>query len=259
MPLPITLVSDLNTIFSGLAGAGSSYSTLRGQGKQFEFWLTMRFAQRCIAEGHTVEVRRGDDTVIDAANPGVFYVRGGPGAIHGLNPKAPGFIWVKTSSDEYEIHGSLQYIGRSGARHEYDISVLPRSIGDALRTAPGGRAQGGRPYGLPIIGIECKDKANNAPLDEMRACIARLFDNTVLNKGMCCADNQWTSLTYGAAQVRYVDAFKAGFFAVARVGGFQKGAETLASHFHIDTLENMYAPSASDLVALEDGIAKHLP
>ena len=80
------------------------------------------------------------------------------------NPNGPCFVQLDRivpgmETIVLELHGSLQWKGRSGATHELDVSLLPQSIAQPLRV------RGGHPRGLPIAGYECKDKPGAASSD----------------------------------------------------------------------------------------------
>lgn len=76
----------------------------------------------------------------------------------------------------WEIWNGIQFEGRSGARHEIDLAIVPETVGATLRAQPAG----GVPTGRPRVAIECKDVATAGSVDEMRAFVARLYDLTLL-------------------------------------------------------------------------------
>src|SRR3546814_11624707 len=79
----------------------------------------------------------------------------------------------KTHTDRrFELRGSVQWKGRSDAKHEIDVSMLPASIGEAIRNNGGGY-----PHGLPIVAVECKDKTGYGPLDERRRTLACMYED----------------------------------------------------------------------------------
>jgi hypothetical protein len=144
-----------------------------GEGKALEAWVLMKLAE-AVRNVPTwrVTLRRGDGSLLP---PGAtFDLPSQRSCIQGSSPTAPGYILFEhlTVPDRrLELRGSVQWMGRSGAKHEIDVSLLPAAIGEALRDNGGGY-----PHGLPIAAIECKDKGGVGPLDETRQTLARMYD-----------------------------------------------------------------------------------
>lgn len=85
--------------------------------------------------------------------------------IHRASPTAPCHIRFENVADpsrSYEMHNSVQWLGRSRTTHECDVSVLPEAVATRLRTT------GRHPQGLPIAMYECKDRSKPANVDELR-------------------------------------------------------------------------------------------
>lgn len=164
------------------------------------------------------------------------------------NPAGPNFVQLDRivtglSALALELHGSLQWKGRSGATHEIDVSLLPQSVAQPLRV------RGGHPRGLPIAGYECKDKTRAASTDEMRETIARLFDLALVTRpypGWECRMFAATSphVRWGRRHTTYRAFFATGAYGVVRAGGFSVGARNLAGHYHVRRHEGIYGTGA---------------
>lgn len=153
------------------------------------------------------------------------------------------FESVTDSSRRYEMHNSLQWLGRSGATHECDISVLPEAVATNLRRV------GGHPQGLPIAMFECKDKAKAANVDELRQTLARMFDLTLVTLPRpgerCRIYESVTSRGWGRHRKTYISFFSAGAFGQVRAGGFSTGSISLGAHYRISRLGAVYTQPAS--------------
>lgn len=113
----------------------------------------------------------GDATPLPPGAP--FLLPTSQGPIRRASKTAPCHVRFESVADPtraYEMHNSLQWLGRSLATHECDVSVLPEMVASRLRTT------GGHPQELPIAMFECKDKRKSANVDELRQTLARLFD-----------------------------------------------------------------------------------
>lgn len=218
-----------------------------------EAWVLMRLAR---AASRTlqwnVSLRRGDGTILPTGTP--FALPSGPSPIPANNPFGHCFVLLERRDDpnlNLELRGSVQWKGRSEARHEIDVSVIPAVISETLR-----RNGGGHPRGLPIVGIECKDKADNGSLDETRQTVARLYDLVLVTQppaiGLPCRIYEDATLSYwGQRSSRYLSFFKKGTFAIVRAGGFQSGTAALAAHYSIRRIEMAYGPPPHGITRLE--------
>ncbi|MBO1904022.1 hypothetical protein J4G37_03760 [Microvirga sp. 3-52] len=212
----------------------------------------MKLAREAQASGKwDVELCDGAGNPIAAGN--AFVIRSNPGGIAASAPSAPGFVRLKASHTNWklwlrghhchlELHGSLQWIGRSNAKHECDISVLPAVIGDAIRGTGGGR-----PSGLPVVAIECKDKVSHGTPDEMRQTLARLFDLAHVSQTMLGGYHRIfhaASMTsWGRRSSAYRSYFASGHFGIVRVGAFQRSATRMAQHYYIGRYFDIYDPA----------------
>ena len=234
--------------------AAHTWSVLpSGTGKALEAWVMMRMAGAASAHGWTVRLHGGDGNPLPSGAD--FLFRTQPGPIKKASIAAVGYVALTvptitptssptgapaSASDTFELHGGVQWRGRSGARHECDISLLPADVGIAIR----GTAGGGYPRGLPIVAIECKDKTSDAPPDEMRQTLARLFD-------LACIQQSWDGAPHrifdeagvagwGGRVPQYRPFFAAGQFAIVRASGFGLGASQLGHHYNIARHSDVY-------------------
>ena len=110
-----------------------------GAGKALEAWILMSMAKSASHEGWAVRLHRGDGQPLPSGQ--AFAFRDQPGKIKQSDPVAVGFVALtspKSQSGSFELHGGVQWRGRSGARHECDVSLLPANVGVALRATAGG-------------------------------------------------------------------------------------------------------------------------
>lgn len=190
----------------------------------------------------------GAGAPLGATDP--FVMRAQPGKINASLALAPGFVQITRPATlarpkmEFELHGSLQFVGRSSAHHELDISVITGRLGRAIRGSGGGR-----PFGLPVASVECKHHVADGPLGEVREKVARLFDLTFLDAAIPRNGHQlfWPSdpsAHWGARDIGYIKVFGANLCGIARSTGFQIGAEKLARHYGIRLYDQIFANSS---------------
>lgn len=250
MPLPPALVRELRATLASFRAAHGAIAVPGGAGKALEAWLLMKLAD---AARHTmnwrVTLRAGDGSPL--ASGADFRLPDRQSPIASSSPSAPSFVLLehrRYNNRQLELHGGLQWMGRSGARHECDISVIPASIGTALRNSVGGY-----PSGLPIAAIECKDKTSPGTPDEMRQTLARLFDLALVTQpdvGPCRIYEANTRKTWGHRSSKYVSHFASGAFGIARAGEFQLSARRPGDHYHIGRFQAIYDPSSPSVSAL---------
>lgn len=243
MALPSSLENDLRQMLRRFRAAHGAAAVPTAAGKALEAWLIMRLAHRARGSGHwLVTLRRGDASPLP--HGGAFELPGHQAGILPADPSGPGFVQLDSIAEptiSLELHGGLQWKGRSGATHECDVSLLPAEIANPLRVA------GGHPRGLPIVAFECKDKAKAGNPDEMRQTLARMFDLTFVTlpyPGWHCRIFQAATHTrWGRHWQRYLWFFGAGAFGIVRAGPFSSGAGRLGRHFHIGLHGNVYSDS----------------
>lgn len=247
MQLPQSAATELGHILQSFHAAYAQVFMPTNDGKAFEALVMMRLAYnvQCLMPTWSVRLSRGDGTPLAAGTP--FNFPAGKSGIRPANPHGPGYVdfqHVRYGDRRVEMHGSLQWRGRSMTRHEIDISVVPASIATALRAQGGGY-----PHGLPIAAIECKDKDGAGSIDEMREKLARMFDLALVTQpasGWSCRIFETKSFQpWGHRSSTYRGFFSKGTFALVRAGTFQPGAITLATHYHIRSCPDYYTDSFS--------------
>ena len=219
---------ELEAIARAIAQATITAAPASGSGKTYELWLIMKLAEELVARGYPVSLLHADGTVI--TTPGESFIqRGGPGYI---NPQAgkPGAVRFAKDGIEWEIHNSLEFLGRSNATHEVDICILSRAVADALRGLPQPRPARGH----PLFAIECKHYSGDAGIAVSRALVGQMFDCSHWQYPACCA-NSWYSATDGVQllhvgrklKLRFAELFAA---AVA-TSAFSAGATRLGTEY----------------------------
>ena len=243
MPLTPAAEQELRDILRAFRAAHAGVVAPGGQGKALEAWVLMKLAETVAgwAPAWTASLRRGDGSSLPGGAS--FDLPGSHTGIRPSDPHAPGHVLLAHTcypERRFELHVSLQWQGRSGARHECDVSVVPSSIAEALRAHGGGY-----PRGLPIVAVECKDKAGTGTLDETRQTVARLFDLALVTQPVpgwsCRIYEATTHQRWGRRGSTYRGSFEKGAFAIVRAGGFQAGAGALAGHYHIHHHPTVYA------------------
>jgi hypothetical protein len=251
VPLPTTLQTELRHILRAFRAAHGAAAVPGGAGKALEAWLLMKLAQTAtLLPAWEVSLRQGDGTPLPRG--ATFRLPAQRSAIPASNAAASGYVLLERQLEpehRLELHGSLQWRGRSNAKHECDISVVPALIGEAIRDNGGGY-----PHGLPVVAIECKDKTISGTLDETRQTLARMFDLALVTQPYpgwsCRIFEKNTHQPWGRKSSKYVAFFAKGTFGVARAGGFQRGAHSLGGHYHIRRYEAIYATASGSLGAL---------
>lgn len=221
-------------------------------GKSFELWLMFVMAAIWQRRGWRLELRNGAGAALGPADG--FVTRGAPGQIARSHADEAGYIFVETNKPgiprahrQFELHGSLQFIGRSAAMHECDIALIPDEVGSIIRARATRLPGTGAPFGLPPAAIECKRHVNAGAVGEMREQVARLFDLTrVIN----CPPSGYGQLyweasgspapsKWGRRYSAYRDQFYDGYYALARSSGFSSGATLMSAHFNVHAWGNM--------------------
>lgn len=208
----------------------------------------MRLAQRAARSGiWRVSLRRGDGSVLPPSTD--FKLPGGQSGVVPSDPMKPGHVRLERTHDGLvlELHAGLQWLGRSGATHEFDVSVVPHDIAEDLRTHGGGH-----PRGLPVAAFECKDRDGIGSTDEMRQKVSRLFDVVLVTRPAPGASYRIFQTAFGPSgwgrrSSQYRAFFKNGAFGVVRVGGFSKGARRLGAHYHVGLHQHIYTRSQTIL------------
>lgn len=90
------------------------------------------------------------------------------------NPSGIGILNLNTGA-AYELWNGIQFRGRSGGLHEFDVALVPAALAAGTRASTDGI-----PLGRPILAIECKHIQKPRTPDEMRCLIARVYDVSLL-------------------------------------------------------------------------------
>lgn len=171
--------TDIQSALDAIVGHVTALDHASGAGRIFELFIMTSIAQGLRDAHFSVWVQRSDESIIHPGDPDRRFIQRG-GAPTGVAPASDGpnnasvIGFRRRNGPAWEIWNGIQFAGRSAATHEIDISIVPASVGAALRV------HGGIPFGRPRVAIECKDVRTAGSLDEMRAFIARLYDVTLL-------------------------------------------------------------------------------
>ena len=175
------MIPNVQAALNAVLGSAATLCNASGAGRAFELFVMTGVARELQIRGFEVWLQRSDGSRISRTDPDRRFIQrgGGPTGVAGAsqgtsNASVIGFRRAQRS--KWEIWNGIQFEGRSGARHEIDLAIVPESVGQALRAQP----TGGFPTGRPRVAIECKDVATPGSIDEMRAFVARLYDLTLL-------------------------------------------------------------------------------
>lgn len=140
MPLSATAEAELRRMLRDFRAAHLGAVVPTGEGKALEAWVLMKLA-------HTVRLRMptwrvtlclGDGSPLPTG--ATFDLPSQRSRIQPSSPTAPGYVLLEHRNYEdrrFELHGSVQWKGRSKAKHEIDVSVVPADIGEAIRNNGG--------------------------------------------------------------------------------------------------------------------------
>ncbi|MCW1990967.1 UNVERIFIED_ORG: hypothetical protein M2425_002419 [Bradyrhizobium japonicum] len=175
------MIPSIQTALNAVLGSTTTLRNASGAGRAFELFIMTGIARELQIRGYEVWLQRSDGSrILTTDADRRFIQRGGaPSGVAGAsqgaaNPSVIGFRWPTRPS--WEIWNGIQFEGRSGARHEIDLAIVPQTVGATLRARPAG----GVPTGRPRVAVECKDVTTAGSVDEMRAFVARLYDLTLL-------------------------------------------------------------------------------
>lgn len=257
--------NNIQNALNSIVGNIATLKTPNGAGRAFELFIMTGIALSLKKKGFNVHIQRSDGSTITSSDlDRCFIQRGGKPA--GVAPSSAGtgnpstIRFGQANGVEWEIWNGVVYSGRSSAGHEIDISVVPASVGAAMRK------RGGSPIGRPRISIECKDVGTAGGLDEMRSFIARLYDLTLLSLhhvhpplnslspfNVLYPDNS-ISPKYSPAPTYWVENRRTKNI-IARRAGFTKGTSPLATYHHVEPYDCITVGSSS-FNALVDDVAE---
>lgn len=174
------MIADVQNALDTILGHAANLRQAKGAGRIFELFVMTGVAEKLFGLGHDVWLQRSDGKRMLPGDPTLDFIQRGGGPA-GIPPATSGAgnascIGFKKSgsSQIWEIWNGVQFEGRSGATHEFDLAVVPQQVGAELRLT------GGQPFGRPRVAVECKDVATSGSIDEIRTLVARLYDVTIL-------------------------------------------------------------------------------
>jgi hypothetical protein len=247
------MIPDIQHAIDTILGSAAILRHANGAGRIFELFVMTGIAAELQGRGHDVWLQRSDETRMVPGDPTLNFIqRGGapagvaPASAGPRNPSCIGFQ-KSGSGHVWEIWNGVQFKGRSGAAHEFDISIVPQQIGRALRGA------GGMPFGRPRAAVECKDVGSTGSLDEVRALIARLYDITVLDGHQphlgfpaplqAIYPGDLSGYAFHRAQKTYWAENQRTFNVCARQTGFAKGTAKMTAYYRIKSYGSITAGS----------------
>jgi hypothetical protein len=218
--------------------------------------LMTEIASELDDRGYEIQLLRSDGTTQDPQKDKMTFIQRG-GAPSGIRPASQGphgptsIVFRRAKGlRRWEIWNGVQFVGRSGGRHEFDIAVVPKRLGNALRNHP----SGGRPFGHGWLSIECKDLATNGSVDEMRAFVARVYDTTFLTlhaSHMGAAGSLRKVYArdvhgqgFGTAKSTYRLENQNSFHAIARRSGFTTGSAPMSAYYFVRRFDDLAVGSA---------------
>lgn len=234
MPLSAKQERQLRAILRRLAAANAISSVPGGAGKALEAWVFSILADAARnVPGWLVSLHQSDGSPLPPGS--TFLFSGGPSGIPSVAGKSC-FVRLHRPTGVHrtlELHNGVQHLGRSDARHEWDVALLPHEVTQAIRA--GNQSY---PRGLPILGIECKDKSKSGNTDEMRQTLARMYDlaHVSQNRGLLTSRIMSQDFIVGAGKrwPVYKKNYENGLFGILRAGGFQRGARDLSDYYHVE-------------------------
>ncbi|WP_266030610.1 hypothetical protein [Brucella intermedia] len=174
------MITDVQNALDTILGNAANLRHANGAGRIFELFVMTGVAEKLHGRGHDVWLQRSDGSRMAPGDPTLDFIQRGGGPA-GIPPASSGASNASSigfqklgSSQIWEIWNGVQFAGRSGATHEFDLAIVPYQVGYELRLI------GGKPFGRPRVAVECKDVAASGSIDEMRALVARLYDVTIL-------------------------------------------------------------------------------
>jgi hypothetical protein len=248
------MIAEISGALNAITGSATVLQNANGAGRVYELYLMSAIADKLRSEGATVWVRRSDGTTISPGDANrQFIQRGGapsglPGGRQGAHGMSVFAFRLKNSLREWEIWNGVQFFGRSGAKHEFDIAVVPAHTASTLRA----QKAGGVPFGRPVIAIECKDVSTPGGVDEMRTFVARLYDVTALKTHapyLTSVCSPLTSIHPGKLpDDEPPRTFRQSNFSsrgiLVRRTGFAAGALAMTSYYSIDPRQNVQLGSS---------------
>lgn len=174
------MIASVQNALDTILAHAANLRQANGAGRVFELFVMTGIAEELHGHGHDVWLQRSDGSRMLPSDPTLDFIQrsGGPAGIppasSGANNASCIGFQKSGSSQIWEIWNGVQFEGRSGAAHEFDLAIVPHQVGSELRLI------GGQPFGRPRVAVECKDVATSGSIDEIRTLVARLYDVTLL-------------------------------------------------------------------------------
>lgn len=235
------MISEVQDALDALSALPVPVQSANGMGRIFELYVMTGIAEALQEIGWRIWLLGSDGAQLAPGQP--FVQRGGKPT--GVAPASRGhlgqssiLIQRSVSAEFWEIWNGIQFKGRSGGLHEFDISIVPAELADDIR----GLTNGGVPFGKPMVAIECKDVTAPSSPDEMRALIARLYDVTLLSVHTYLTGGVQVNQIYPEncsnpgyllAHRTFKIANRSTKSALVRTGTFSMGAISMTSHYGI--------------------------
>lgn len=256
------MIPAVKAALDAIVGNVTALTHAKGAGRAYELYIMTRIAEALANKGCIVDVLRPDGGAVLATDPDRSFIQrgGAPTGLKGQNQgwKNPSsFLFqVPNSARQWEIWNGIQFIGRSTAMHEIDISIVPHEVGRTLRANP----NGGYPIGRPKVSIECKDVGSPGSQDEMRAFVARLYDLTILSVHTAVshlpkplqAISPGVPLAHTPPYSTFGDGNRTTFNVIARRTGFASGALSMTNYYGIQPRGPIVPGSPEDTSLVND-------
>ena len=256
------MIPAISAALDIIVGNAVNLQNANGAGRAYELYMMTAIAERLLATGAQVRIKRSDGSFVlpTDTNRGFVQRGGGPSGIPGAS-QGPGNMStisfrLSGSAREWEIWNGVQFNGRSGGQHEFDIAIVSSHTADTLRATP----TGGSPFGRPAVAIECKDVASAGSVDEMRALVARLYDVTALighGPYLSWASSPMSSIHPGQAHLEpartsFRESNMNSYSAIIRKTGFTSGATAVSGYYFIHPFADVFLGSAQETAFLDN-------
>lgn len=236
------MITQVRSNLDAIVGNVSVLKSANGAGRIYELYLMTGIAVELQRRGWAVSLQRSDGSIIGPRDTDRQFIQraGSPTGVSiaskGRGNASSILIAHPRTNREWEIWNGIQFIGRSGAKHEVDIAIVPREVGTTLRAS----ASDNWPIGRPKVAIECKEVVAPGDSDEMRSFVARLYDLTIL-RGHRSDPNLPSPLQSiypspsrsARPSVTYWSANRSSFDVLARSSGFRRGAVSMTQYFNV--------------------------
>ena len=230
------MIARTINILSQIVNRNPTWSPITGLGKVYEMWVLSELALMLQPQVQALEVRDSNN-----ARTQTFIQSGSPHDIHPRrnNPLNLSHIWFCTREErEFEIHLGVRFEGRSTAKHEFDICVLPYDIVEHYR----GLTQKGRPFGHPKVGIELKEYGKNIGVGLARNYLATIFDCTFWKQPRTftsASPNQFNPPQHDLIGYSISGNNKKGKLCMITNASFSSGANAISKKYNIHMLDHV--------------------